>query len=51
MIRYCKKLFLVFMVKEVYVRDNAEWEMDSLTFSRLMRPVKLNAPENNSLAH
>ncbi len=31
-----------FMVTEVYVRENGKWKMGSLTFSRLMRPVKLN---------
>ena len=30
-----------FMVTEVYVRDNGKWKMGSLTFSHLMRPVKL----------
>jgi hypothetical protein len=31
-----------FMVTEVYVMDNGKWKMGSLTFSRLMRPVKMN---------
>jgi hypothetical protein len=31
-----------FMVTEVYVNENGKWLMGSLTFSRLMRPVKLN---------
>ena len=31
-----------FMVTEVYIKENGKWKMGSLTFSRLMRPVKLN---------
>lgn len=31
-----------FMVTEVYVNENGQWKMGSLTFSKLMRPVKLN---------
>lgn len=30
-----------FMVTEVYVKENGKWKMGSLTFSRLIRPVKL----------
>jgi Domain of unknown function (DUF4440) len=30
-----------FMVTEVYVNENGKWIMGSLTFSKLMRPVKL----------
>ena len=30
-----------FMVTEVYLKENGKWTMGSLTFSRLMRPVKL----------
>ncbi|WP_083732746.1 nuclear transport factor 2 family protein [Spirosoma montaniterrae] len=30
-----------FMVTEVYVNQNGKWKMGSLTFSKLMRPVKL----------
>ena len=30
-----------FMVTEVYIKENGKWIMGSLTFSRLMRPVKL----------
>lgn len=30
-----------FMVTEVYVKDGNGWKMGSLTFSKLMRPVKL----------
>lgn len=32
-----------FMVTEVYIKENGKWKMGSLTFSRLMRPVKLNS--------
>jgi len=35
-----------FMVTEVYIKENGKWKMGSLTFSRLMRPVKIN--NNNS---
>lgn len=30
-----------FMVTEVYVKENGNWKMGSLTFSRLMREVKM----------
>lgn len=30
-----------FMVTEVYVKENGKWSMGSLTFSQLLRPVKL----------
>lgn len=30
-----------FMVTEVYIKENGEWKMGSLTFSTLLRPVKL----------
>lgn len=30
-----------FMVTEVYVKENGKWKMGSLTFSRLLREVKL----------
>lgn len=30
-----------FMVTEVYIKENGKWKMGSLTFSRLMRPVKV----------
>jgi len=30
-----------FMVTEVYIKENGKWTMGSLTFSKLMRPVKL----------
>ena len=29
-----------FIVTEVYIKENGKWKMGSLTFSRLMRPVK-----------
>ena len=32
-----------FMVTEVYVNENGKWVMGSLTFSKLMRPVKMNS--------
>jgi hypothetical protein len=35
-----------FMVTEVYVKEDGKWKMGSLTFSRLMRPVKLNNNNN-----
>lgn len=31
-----------YMVTEVYLNENGKWQMGSLTFSRLMRPVKLS---------
>ena len=31
-----------FMVTEVYVKENGKWKMGSLTFSKLMRPIKTN---------
>lgn len=31
-----------FMVTEVYIKENGKWKMGSLTFSKLMRPVKMN---------
>ena len=30
-----------FMVTEVYVKENGTWKMGSLTFSHLLRPVKM----------
>jgi hypothetical protein len=32
-----------FMVTEVYVKENGVWRMGSLTFSRLMRPLKVKS--------
>jgi len=31
-----------FMVTEVYIKENSKWAMGSLTFSTLLRPVKMN---------
>lgn len=31
-----------FMVTEVYIKENGKWKMGSLTFSRLLRQVKMN---------
>jgi hypothetical protein len=31
-----------FMVTEVYIKENGNWKMGSLTFSKLLRPVKLS---------
>jgi hypothetical protein len=30
-----------FMVTELYIKENGKWKMGSLTFSQLMRPVKM----------
>lgn len=30
-----------FMVTEVYIKENGQWKMAQLTFSQLLRPVKL----------
>ncbi|QRR04038.1 nuclear transport factor 2 family protein [Dyadobacter sandarakinus] len=30
-----------FMVTEVYINENGKWKMGSLTFSRLLRPIKM----------
>ncbi|MCT1532112.1 nuclear transport factor 2 family protein [Sphingobacterium daejeonense] len=32
-----------FMVTEVYVKENGVWRMGSLTFSKLMRPLKMKS--------
>jgi len=37
-----------FMVTEVYIKENGQWKMGSLTFSHLLRPVKMN---NNNPQH
>lgn len=34
-----------FMVTEVYVKEAGKWKMGSLTFSSLMRPVKMTNPK------
>jgi Domain of unknown function (DUF4440) len=31
-----------FMVTEVYINENGKWRLGSLTFSHLLRPVKMN---------
>ena len=31
-----------FMVTEVYIKQNGKWKMGSLTFSHLLRPVKMS---------
>lgn len=36
-----------FMVTEVYIRENGKWRMGSLTFSHLLRPVKISNANNN----
>lgn len=36
-----------FMVTEVYVKENGTWKMGSLTFSHLLRPVKLNSNQQH----
>lgn len=36
-----------FMVTEVYVKEGGQWKMGSLTFSRLMRAVKLKTGTGN----
>jgi hypothetical protein len=35
-----------FMVTEVYIKENGKWKMGSLTFSTLLRPVKMNGGNN-----
>lgn len=37
-----------FMVTEVYIKENGQWKMGSLTFSTLLRPVKM---QNNNQQH
>ena len=37
-----------FMVTEVYVKEKGKWKMGSLTFSQILRPVKLNNGNSNS---
>jgi hypothetical protein len=31
-----------FMVTEVYTKENGKWKLAQLTFSHLLRPVKMN---------
>ncbi len=40
-----------FMVTEVYIKDGNKWKMGSLTFSKLMRPVKLATPPAATPSH
>ena len=36
-----------FMVTEVYIKEDGKWKMGSLTFSTLLRPVKMNNNNGN----
>jgi DNA-binding beta-propeller fold protein YncE len=38
-----------FMVTEVYIKEKGKWKMGSLTFSTLLRPVKMNTNAQHSL--
>ncbi|MDR0794686.1 MAG: nuclear transport factor 2 family protein [Tannerella sp.] len=40
-----------FMVTEVYIKENGKWKMGSLTFSHLMRPVKMNSNNQHDEPH
>lgn len=40
-----------FMVTEVYVKENDKWKMGSLTFSQLLRPVKMNNANQSQQQH
>lgn len=42
-----------FMVTEVYLKENGKWKMGSLTFSTLIRPVKMktNIPQTAQPQH
>jgi hypothetical protein len=35
-----------FMVTEIYLKEDGKWKMGSLTFSTLLRPVKMNGGNN-----
>jgi hypothetical protein len=35
-----------FMVTEVYIKENGQWKMAQLTFSHLLRPVRLTSNNN-----
>lgn len=37
-----------FMVTEVYIKENGKWKMAQLTFSHLMRPVKMKNSDSNN---
>ncbi|MBG8555087.1 nuclear transport factor 2 family protein [Hymenobacter guriensis] len=45
-----KEVINPFMVTEVYLKEEGQWKLGSLTFSHLARPVKLNAPASASPA-
>jgi hypothetical protein len=34
------------MVTEVYMKENCKWKLAQLTFSHLLRPVKMNSNKN-----
>jgi len=40
-----------FMVTEVYIKENGKWQMGSLTFSQLLRPVKMNNANQSQQQH
>ena len=40
-----------FMVTEVYIKEDGKWKMGSLTFSTLLRPVKMNNANSNQQQH
>lgn len=40
-----------FMVTEVYVKEGGKWQLGSLTFSRLLRQVKMAVPAGNNPSH
>jgi len=44
------KVVKSFVVTEVYIKEDDTWKMDSLTFSHLLRPVKMkkNDVDNNN---
>ena len=35
-----------FMVTEVYIKESGKWKLAQLTFSHLLRPVKMNSNKN-----
>lgn len=37
-----KQVTNAFMVTEVYIKENGQWKMAQLTFSHLLRPVRVN---------
>ncbi|MGZ3812371.1 MAG: nuclear transport factor 2 family protein [Mucilaginibacter sp.] len=40
-----------FMVTEVYIKEDGKWKMGSLTFSTLLRPVKMNGGTTQPTQH